>query len=72
LQANKYVEALEEVAQMLADNPDIGTNRDVLLPGLLSFPYQCHIFYYKRNTHGVNVVRVLHASMDAMKHIKSV
>lgn len=69
LQASKYIEALESVAQTLADNPDIGVNRDALLAGLRSFPYQQHIFYYLKNTHGVNIVRVLHVSMDSVKHL---
>ena len=29
-QVKDYIDALEEAAQMLADNPDIGLNRDTL------------------------------------------
>jgi toxin ParE1/3/4 len=69
-QAIQYIEALEEAAQLLANNPDIGVKRDALSPGLLSFPCQNHILYYLKNSYGVSIVRVLHASMDSLKHIK--
>ena len=68
-QAIEYIDALEELAQTLADNPDIGIARDKLLAGLFSFPYQSHMLYYMKNTHGVTIIRVLHASMDSVNHL---
>jgi len=59
-QALEYIDALEELAQVLADNPDIGIDRDKLSPGLHSFPYQSHRLYYVRSSHGVTIIRVLH------------
>ena len=70
LQAEQYVDGLEEVAQILADNPDIGMIRDALSKGLHSFPYKRHILYYIKDSNGVCIVRVLHVSMDSVKHIK--
>ncbi|NOQ68754.1 MAG: type II toxin-antitoxin system RelE/ParE family toxin [Gammaproteobacteria bacterium] len=70
LQAIQYIDGLEEIAQTLADNPDIGLKRDAMLEGLLSFPYQRHILYYIKDFHGVSIIRVLHASMDSRKHMK--
>ncbi len=69
-QAIQYIDGLEGIAQTLADNPDIGLKRDALSAGLLSFPYQRHILYYIKDIHGVSIIRVLHASMDSVKHIK--
>ena len=68
-QANVYIDALEELAQTLADNPDIGMVRDKLSAGLLSFPYQSHVLYYVKSKRGVTIVRVLHASMDSVNHL---
>jgi len=70
IQAVKYVDAIEEVVQMLADNPDLGLNRDVLSSGVFSFPCQFHILYYIKAAHGVSVIRILHSSMDTVKHLK--
>jgi len=70
LQAVQYIDGLEEIAQILADNPDIGLKRNNLSAGLCSFSYQQHILYYTKEIHGVNIVRVLHSSMDSVNHIK--
>jgi len=67
-QAVKYIDGLEELAQTLAENPDIGVLRDRLSTGLFSFPYQSHILYYIRKSDGVAIVRVLHSSMDSANH----
>jgi toxin ParE1/3/4 len=69
MQAIGYIDGLEEIAQTLADNPDIGFKRDSLSAGLLSFPYQRYILFYIKKTFGVSIIRVLHASMDSDKHI---
>ena len=42
-QANTYLDGLETRAQLLAANPDLGTARETLFEGLLSFPYESHI-----------------------------
>ncbi len=46
-QANTYLDGLESRAQLLAENPDPGTARVTVFEGLLSFPYESHILYYK-------------------------
>ena len=69
IQAIQYIESLQETAQLLASNPGIGVKRDTLSAGLLSFPCQSHILYYLKNSHGVSIIRVLHSSMDSVKHI---
>jgi hypothetical protein len=48
LQANTYLDGLESRAQLLAENPDLGMARETLFEGLLSFPYESHILYYKK------------------------
>ncbi len=69
-QARQYIESLEQVAQSLASNADIGLKRDDLSEGLLSFPCRSHILYYLKNTHGVSIIRILHSSMDSAKHLE--
>ncbi|MCK5662391.1 MAG: type II toxin-antitoxin system RelE/ParE family toxin [Thiotrichaceae bacterium] len=68
-QAVKYIDGLEEIGQMLADNPDAGLNRDELSSGLLSFTYQSHILYYLKNQFGITFIRVLHSNMDPVKQL---
>ena len=68
-QANTYLDGLETRAQLLAENPDLGTARETLAEGLLSFPYESHILYYKKQAHGIVIVRVLHQHIDPLKHL---
>jgi toxin ParE1/3/4 len=68
-QANTYLDGLEARAQLLAENPEIGTARESLFEGLLSFPFERHILYYKKQAHGIVIVRVLHQYMDPVKHL---
>jgi len=68
-QANTYLDGLESRAQLLAENPDLGIARETLSAGLLSFPYESHILYYKKHTHGIALLRVLHQHMDPLKHL---
>lgn len=67
--AHLYVNELEDMGQLLADNPDIGLNRDFLLDGLLCFPYESHVLYYFKQLHGITIIRVLHKNMDPDNHI---
>ncbi len=68
-QANTYLDGLESRAQLLAENPDLGTTRETLAEGLLSFPYESHILYYKKHARGIVILRVLHQHMDPLKHL---
>ncbi len=68
-QAHKYIDGLEELAARLADNPGLGVNRDPLINGLISFRYISHTLYYLPQDHGITIIRVLHKSMDAKRHL---
>ena len=68
-QANTYLDGLETRAQLLAENPDLGIARETLSEGLLSFPYESHILYYKKHARDIVIVRVLHQHMDPVKHL---
>lgn len=68
-QANTYLDGLESRAQLLAENPDLGATRETLSTGLLSFPYESHILYYRKHARGIVILRVLHQHMDPLKHL---
>jgi len=69
LQTQTYLDELEARGQLLADNPGLGVERENIFEGLLSFPYESHILYYLKQAHGITIVRVLHKSMDPIKHL---
>jgi len=64
-----YLNGLEELAQNLAEFPELGTNRDHFIKGLISFPYRSHILFYTKQEHGITIIRVLHKHMDYERHI---
>jgi toxin ParE1/3/4 len=68
-QANTYLDGLESRAQLLAENLGLGAARETLSEGLLSFPYESHILYYKKHARNIVIVRVLHQHMDPIKHL---
>lgn len=67
-QALNYLDELHEIAQLLADNPLLGAERDELCQGLHSFPYQSHMLFYVLQKEGIVIVRVLHTSVDVVRH----
>jgi toxin ParE1/3/4 len=67
-QSHNYIDDQQEITQILADNPPLGTERDELSQGLRSFPYQSHLFFYVQQKDGVAIVRVLHTSVDVVRY----
>jgi toxin ParE1/3/4 len=67
-QSHNYIDDLEALAQILADNALLGTERDELSQGLRSFPYQSHLLFYVLQKDGISIVRVLHTSVDVMRY----
>lgn len=67
-QSHNYIDDLQETAQILADNPLLGTERDELSQGVRSFPFQSHLLFYVQRQEGIAVVRVLHTSVDVVRY----
>lgn len=67
-QSHNYIDDLEALAQILANNPLLGTERDELSQGLRSFPYQSHLLFYVLRKGGITIVRVLHTSVDVVRY----
>jgi toxin ParE1/3/4 len=65
VQAVRYIDGLEGLAANLAQTPDLGKTRDDLHKGLIVFPYERHLLFYRKERHGITIVRILHNSMDA-------
>lgn len=67
-QSHNYIDDLEVVVQILADNPLLGAERDELFQGLRSFPYQSHLLFYVLHKEGIAIVRVLHMNADVVRY----
>ncbi len=68
-QRTKYLRHLEESIDLMADSPKMGTPRDDLREGYRSLRAGRHVIFYREVAAGIEVVRVLHASMDVDRHL---
>lgn len=68
-QARRYRDDLEACFLSLAHNPRLGRIVEQLAPGLRRFVYRSHVVFYNEHKWGVLIVRVLHARMDAARHL---
>jgi toxin ParE1/3/4 len=64
LQCRRYLEGLDARFRWLCENPDSGRSRDDIAPESRSFRHNAHIIFYRARTDGVDVLAIVHASMD--------
>ncbi len=62
--ALKHVERLEQTCLMLAENPQMGTARDDLLPNLRAWSFRKYVIFFRPASDGIDVVRVVHGARD--------
>lgn len=62
--ADGVLDKIDQQAALLARNPKLGRARPELLDGLRSFPVGNYILFYKPESGGIEIVRVLHGARD--------
>jgi toxin ParE1/3/4 len=63
--ADREVGKLLDRLPMLAQFPNMGANRDRLVPGMKSFPSKPYIIFYTLvPDRGIEILRILHQSRD--------
>lgn len=62
--ADCFLDRLEGKAIKLTEFTKIGIDRPELASDLKSFPVDRYVLYYRTNTSGIELVRVLHGSRD--------
>jgi toxin ParE1/3/4 len=62
--ADRLLDKIEEQCQALAQFPQMGINRDELMPALRSFPIGNYLIFYLSTDDGVEIVRVLSGMRD--------
>lgn len=64
VEADRWVDKLDEKLLLWATQPTMGRNRDALAPGLRSFAFGRYVVFFLPLPDGMDVVRVLHSSRD--------
>lgn len=64
-----YLTALNNRFIWLAQNPTLGLSRDDIKSGYLSYPEGKHIIFYRKCNNWIDVLGILHQSMDFRLHL---
>jgi len=68
-QSREYGQGLEECLAQLAGSPSLGVGAESLAASLRRYKFGSHWIFYIDRTGGIRVVRVLHESMDFVRHL---
>ena len=66
-QSDRYLDQLEESFQILAQHPSIGRSCDSIQAGLRRFEVGKHVVFYRPESGGILVLRILHQQMIPIK-----
>jgi len=69
-QRDNYLKQLDDAFTLLARQPEIGKVADDIKHGYKKFSQSSHMIFYRVGTSSkIVVIRILHSSMDAERHI---
>ena len=69
-QADRYLDDLDEAIHLLAEQPLLCRERSEFSPPVRIHHHAHHLIVYLALEDGVNIVRVLHESMDIDSHLE--
>ena len=62
--ASRFVQSIEAICAILAENPMLGRLRTELAPSLRSFPVGNYMLFYLPSEEGIEIVRVVSGFRD--------
>lgn len=69
-QRNKYLKEIDDCFSNIAEKPKIGVRCDYIRQGYRKLPQGSHIIFYRLNdSEIVEIIRILHKSMDVQSHL---
>lgn len=63
-QADRYLRRIDDAIKRLAGAPGLGSDYGQVRQGVRRYPVERHRIFYRRIDRGIEIVRVLHPSMD--------
>ena len=64
VEADRWVDRLDEKLALWATQPTMGRSRDELAPRVRSLAFGRYVVFFEPTSDGIDVVRVLHGSRD--------
>ena len=68
-QRRQYLAEIKGKLKLLRDMPGMGVRRDDISNGLRAHPVRHHLVFYRDKPERVEIVRILHQSMDPTRHL---
>ncbi len=69
VQADKYLDQINQGIQLIAENPGIGVACEEVRPGYRKYLVNCHLIFYRVNKETLQIIRVLGQDMDCESHL---
>jgi toxin ParE1/3/4 len=67
-QRNRYLAMLDSSFDTITHQPGIGTACDYVRTGYRKYHVGRHLIFYRQKNEGVEIIRILHDSMDIESH----
>ena len=64
--ADDYLSKLQEICELISDQPEMGVERPEIADGVRSFPVDHYVIYYEQREPPLSVLRVWHAARDPL------
>ena len=68
-QADRYLDRLDEGISRLSENPFLGSDAGTIRRGYRKLTVERHLVFYTVTEERIEIVRVLHAQMDAVSQL---
>ncbi len=68
-QADKYYNLLFSAFKKLDIQPSIGTDYSSICENLEGYRMESHVIFYTRKAEDIEIIRILHKSMDYIRHV---
>ncbi|MFQ5639656.1 MAG: type II toxin-antitoxin system RelE/ParE family toxin [bacterium] len=65
-----YIKQFQDRFSYLANKPQMGRKRDEIIGSPYSYHEGRHVIFYRTTAEGIEIMRVLHDSMDFPRHFK--
>ena len=69
-QRNKYLSKLDATIQLIVDEPQLGRACDEIRKGYRKHHVGLHLIFYRQTTSHIEIIRILHESMDVDSHLQ--
>jgi toxin ParE1/3/4 len=67
-QRNRYLSMLDTSFHTITNQPEVGINCDDIRLGYRKYHVGRHLIFYRQSIESVDVIRILHDSMDIESH----